>query len=55
MGLAGVISIVNSIFLKKEKVACACTGSIDQPPPLDPMSLAEQFMPIRMVAHLLPA
>ena len=55
MGLEGVVSIVNTSFLKKEKVACACTGSIDQPPPLGLLSLAEQFMLIWMVAHLLPA
>lgn len=55
MGLEGVVSIVNTSFLKKEKVACACTGSIDRPPPLGILSLAEQFMLIWMVAHLLPA
>ena len=55
IGLEGVVSIVNTSFLKKEKVACACTGSIDQPPPLGLVSLVEQFMLIWMVAHLLPA
>lgn len=54
MGLEGVVSIVNTSFLKKEKVACACTGSVDEPPPLGLLSLAEQFMLIWMVAHLLP-
>ena len=55
MGIEGVASIVNTSFLKKEKVACACTGSTDQPPPLGLLSLVEQLMLIWMAAHLLPA
>ena len=54
MGLEGVVSIVNTSFLRKEKVACACTGSVDQPPPLGLLSLAEQLMLIGVGVHLLP-